>query len=288
VSDDEGLFANINPDPAEPQQHPPYKLMDIFDSTRRAYNKAHANFKKSGHHNPRFWDYVNPEVTTNYGFQLGARPTDVMYLYAWIQKRGEFHDSPSCILVCSCFTFAYKLIRALRHVLIAGIDLEAFIEVTLPTGIGFGGINGHHDHPQTSAPASPPPPIDFTSLPLGGSTTSKSPTSVTPTSTASSRESSRIRGRPQGPRSSVGDRQELVNIARSLAGQQASQAVNLVGEAQASASLLHAQRERELFALMKSLREELLQVDPIADADHYDFLRTKISKLRVALSKDEL
>ena len=116
VSDDEGLFANINPDPAEPQQHPPYKLMDIFDSTRRAYNKAHANFKKSGHHNPRFWDYVNPEVTTNYGFQLGARPTDVMYLYAWIQKRGEFHDSPSCILVLgSVVSTVIMIIRRRLH-----------------------------------------------------------------------------------------------------------------------------------------------------------------------------
>ena len=99
VDDTFGVFGanRLDPDPPNPQPHTARKLYEMYDATRRAYNKAITNFRKSGQNNPNFWDYVNPDVTKQFGIDLGARPSDIMYLHGWVTLKGTNYLAHSFI-----------------------------------------------------------------------------------------------------------------------------------------------------------------------------------------------
>ena len=105
VADEHGVLAGVNPDPIPPEQHAPWKLLELYNAVRSGYAKAQINFTKSGQHDNDFWKFCVVDWL-KLGELDGVTDKDIFYLHGWIQIKGELAD---------------------------------FTSTELPDGIGFGG-----------------------------------------------------------------------------------------------------------------------------------------------------
>ena len=69
---DDARFNEIRPQVV--QMHSGPKLYEIWTDVRKRFMVAFRNSKRSGHHNPQFWDYCGGKI-------------DVLYLHYWLQNR---------------------------------------------------------------------------------------------------------------------------------------------------------------------------------------------------------